>query len=294
MTEQRLPETTAASLFEGLQAIDAKRWGEAAIALRHAVSLDGSQASAHYYLGTALAALGDPQGAADAFRSALAIEPTMAPAHNNLGLALRDMGRLEEAVRAFEQALVRDPNDVLAHNNLGVTLWELGLHEDALEAHRNALEIKRNYATVYNNLGAALRDQGRLAEAIAMFRQARRLDHGNAYIPKNQGLALLAVGQRPTARRALRRALHLIEAQLQETSVALGPRLVKASVLLGLGRGLEALQIVRETLASRPLAYGAIRSCLSDCELLEGAPEADECAILLRAAVARLREHGGG
>src|SRR4029079_3288133 len=79
--------------------------------------LDSNLAPAHYYLGTALGAQGDPVGAAAALKEAVRLEPKHDPAHNNLAWLLatgpdplRDgKAAVEHATRACELSRWQNP-----------------------------------------------------------------------------------------------------------------------------------------------------------------------------------------
>jgi Flp pilus assembly protein TadD len=72
---------------------------------------------------------GVPDGADERvrwFQAAVAAAPGNATAHLYLGLALADKGQYDEASACFHKASELDPKLVWPHFNLGVMLWRKG------------------------------------------------------------------------------------------------------------------------------------------------------------------------
>ncbi len=65
---------------------------------REAIRLKPDYAEAHFNLGNALTAKGDPDGAIASFRAAIRLEPDYAEAHCNLGQTLARQGHFREAL----------------------------------------------------------------------------------------------------------------------------------------------------------------------------------------------------
>jgi protein O-GlcNAc transferase len=103
------PGLYEAELNLGILELRRKRPAEAAPLLRDAVKQRANQARPQRYLGDALLASGDFNGAAEAYRAALAIDPKAAVAELGLGQSLMRQARLDDALPHYRQAVVLDP-----------------------------------------------------------------------------------------------------------------------------------------------------------------------------------------
>jgi Flp pilus assembly protein TadD len=95
--------------------------GRPADAVRHfaaSAAIKPQSATAHYNLGTALAATARLDEAAVALRQALKINPGSAPTHANLGAVLLQQGGVAEAVNHLEEAVRLDPANLQGLNTL--------------------------------------------------------------------------------------------------------------------------------------------------------------------------------
>lgn len=132
--------------------------------------------AAHSYLGYALYANGDIEGAIRQYRRAVAMKPDFADAHLNLGVALAVIGRHDSAVEQYSQALQLGPRSALIRANLSISLSALGRAEQALREADLAIELDRRCAKAHSARGVALGNLGRMAEAVESFQRAVELD----------------------------------------------------------------------------------------------------------------------
>ncbi|WP_158047158.1 tetratricopeptide repeat protein [Skermanella pratensis] len=179
---------------------------EAEALYRRALVLDGSAASLHRALGTALEDQGRVEEAANCYRRALVLAPGDADGWCDLGMALRRLARTEEALGAYRRATVLEPGFVEAWFNLGNALTGLGRFEEAIRAYRQALALRAGDPETWCNLGNALHECGRIAEAAAAAGTALafRPDHAPALV--NLGNALIEQGRFLEALAQFRRA----------------------------------------------------------------------------------------
>ncbi len=77
-------------------------WRDAVSLFEHAVEVTKNNATAHTYLGSALAAKNRLDEAIAHYNTALQIKPDYGLAHNNLGVALARLGRHDEAVAHYQ------------------------------------------------------------------------------------------------------------------------------------------------------------------------------------------------
>jgi len=196
-------------LNEAARLREAKKFEEATLKYKAALSLDPNSVYAHTALGFVLAKLGRLEEAIASYQTALRLDPNYAIAHNNLGSVLEDQGKLEQAIASYQTALRLDPSNTSVHNNLGSALYNQGKLEQAIASYQTALRLDPNYANAHNNLGFALYNQGKLEAAIASYQTALRLDPNHAFAHNNLGSALYSQGKLEAAIAELEIAVHL-------------------------------------------------------------------------------------
>ncbi|SEE78750.1 2-polyprenyl-3-methyl-5-hydroxy-6-metoxy-1,4-benzoquinol methylase [Rhizobiales bacterium GAS188] len=195
----------------GIIAHQRQRHEEAVELIGKAIALNGREASAHFNIALAYAALGRQEEAASHYARAAALKPDYAEAHMNLGIILKGEGKLDEALSRYRQALAARPDYAEAHSNHGVVLAVLGRLDEAVACYLRALTLKPQASDTHNNLGVALKQQGRLDEAVAHFGEALALkpDYAEAHV--NLASALLAKADPFEALRHVLAALALNE-----------------------------------------------------------------------------------
>ncbi|UEM20219.1 tetratricopeptide repeat protein [Skermanella mucosa] len=182
---------------------------KAEVLYRQALVLDGSMASLHRALGTALEDQGRVEEAAGCYRRTLVLAPDDADGWCDLGMALRRLARTEDALVAYRRAIALEPGFVEAWFNLGNAFTGLGRFEEAIRAYRQALALRAGDPEIWCNLGNALHERGRIAEAAAAAGTAMALrpDHAPALV--NLGNALIEQGRFLEALAQFRRAAHV-------------------------------------------------------------------------------------
>jgi tetratricopeptide (TPR) repeat protein len=111
--------------------------------------------------------------AVQAYRQADAIEPFSAHVKYYLGLALAKVGQLPEAVASFRQALDIDPSHAGACQGLSHALRQQGQAVEALRYARRAAQLTRfENPDVLLSLADAYADAGRFDDAEATIRRA--------------------------------------------------------------------------------------------------------------------------
>ena len=184
--------------------------------------LQPSSATAHYNLGTALAASGRAAEAADAFRQALRLNPEYSQAHNNLGQTLVSQGEPEEAFVHFREAVRLDPSNAGAHYNVALLARARGELTEAIDHLRAVIRLRPDAVQPAVDLAwvlAATSDEaGHAAEALRLAERAVAASGR----PTAALLDVLAAAQAATGRFDL--AVRSCESALQ-----LGPEAVLAA-----------------------------------------------------------------
>jgi eukaryotic-like serine/threonine-protein kinase len=170
-----------------------------------ALSLDGALAEAHAALGYIhLVYDWDGPAAALALKRALELNPTLATARLNYAAYLTTLGRNEEAVREARRAVDLDPLSIRAHTLGTVLLLFTRRYAEAAELARKGLEFEPNSGFTLAFHGVALAEQGRFDEAVANMERAAQLDNSLTVLAL-QAHVLAVAGRRADAQRILRR-----------------------------------------------------------------------------------------
>ncbi len=161
-------------LSRGNGAMREGRLGEAAAEYRLAVAADPENSMARQSLGSALARLGDLEGAAAEFNAAVRLEPS-ARAHSDLGIMLAELGDDGGSLRHLRRAAELEPELEKVQLNLANALGRLGHYGEAAEAYRRLLEADPSNPQAHLTLADLLVRQEELQEALVHYHRAREL-----------------------------------------------------------------------------------------------------------------------
>ena len=134
ITAEREIDTETARRYHQLanDALDARRWDDAAQYLKHALSAD----------------------------------PTFGPARNNLGRVYFAQGRMYDAAWEFEYAARLMPHAVAPKNNLGLVMENVHRYDEAIEQYASAAALQRDNSEILGNLTRARIKSGDAGEDI--------------------------------------------------------------------------------------------------------------------------------
>jgi tetratricopeptide (TPR) repeat protein len=155
----------------------AKRHVECEAALRRALDIDPSNASALHVLALTRHALDDKNEAVDLMHKAVALEPGSANFLRDLAIMLHSARRFDEALDTARRAAARNPEDATTHNSIGATLAELGRPAEAIEAFRRTLALKPDYHEAWANMAHSQQALLKLDEAADSYRRALGIRH---------------------------------------------------------------------------------------------------------------------
>src|SRR6185436_7769674 len=144
----------------------------AVVFLSKAISLDPSNATAHFNLGVAHKKLMQLEGAMASFRTALDLAGPTPVILTALGLTELARGRSAEAAMILEQAARRDARSPAAFLNWGEALKSARQHDKAITAFKRALALQPDYVDALNSLGTAYAELQKPEEAEPCFRHA--------------------------------------------------------------------------------------------------------------------------
>jgi len=128
------------TIEQGEQYIRTGNMAKAKEAFSQMIESQPKDARAHFYLGVALANLGDVQGAEAEYRKAIDLNPRLPEAENNLGVLYLDAGRTEEALKHLDAAVAIAPGYAEAHYSRGLALENLDRSDEAVEAYKTAIK----------------------------------------------------------------------------------------------------------------------------------------------------------
>jgi tetratricopeptide (TPR) repeat protein len=152
---------------EGMTAMTAKQYDQAATAFAKASELDPKQVAVWANLGDAYGRMAEGKTGAefdtninkslDAYKKAIELKPDDASTHNNYALALGKAKKFPEMQDELKKAADLDPpNGGKYYYNLGAMLVNAGQNDAAGEAFKKAIDLTPTYADAYYQYGVTL------------------------------------------------------------------------------------------------------------------------------------------
>jgi tetratricopeptide (TPR) repeat protein len=197
------------ALKRAKQMYDARRWREAAPALREAIELDPNIPFLWGNLGFVLQQLGQLDEAERAVRKSIELNSKLARPWYGLGSILTKQKRVKEAEQAFRKAIELDPRYPCAWHGLGYLLGGLKRYDEAEQACRKAIEFDPAHVGAWVDLGTVFGAHGRLRDAEESFRNALELDPRRDMAWANLGTVLRRLERYDEAKRAYQTAIDL-------------------------------------------------------------------------------------
>jgi tetratricopeptide (TPR) repeat protein len=152
--EKAKADETKASFQNGLAALQAKQYDEAAKLFKEASDKDPTQHVIFANLGEALAGAKKYDDAIAAYNKAIELKPDEFGYYNNLGIAQGNAGKVDDAIKTLTKAGEINPAQApQAFYNLGAVLTNKGRSKDAAEAFKKVIELKPDYSQAYLQLG---------------------------------------------------------------------------------------------------------------------------------------------
>jgi tetratricopeptide (TPR) repeat protein len=242
-----LLHNASAAEVRGANAMAARQWADAVVALRQAIALSPDNAFTHLNLGTALFETGDAKGALDEFQTAIRLSPGLSKAHYGAGIVLEAAGRDGEAIAAFTKAVDADPASVEARMSLADALRRNGRERESLPHYADV--IARSPAVSQAAFGSAM-----ALVRLGRYREARdRLEAATKTYADQPGFAhalarVLAAAPDDAVRDGARSVT--ITQGLLRNQRTLELMQTMAMALAEAGRFEEAVQWQREALAA--------------------------------------------
>lgn len=186
-------------------------------------------------------------------KRALELEPDDAQTHELMAAALADAGRLDEALASLDAALAaghEEPEVYFLRARLNVAGKKL---DDAVADLDHVLEKRPDFVPALRFRAAVLAEQGRDTEAILDLEAARERSGANPDLLAQLGLLYNATGH-------LGKALDCFDQAIAEAGDNWTLRMIRADVLLAVGRHGDALTDYAEALRLKPDDSGLLNN----------------------------------
>ncbi|HXF59563.1 MAG TPA: tetratricopeptide repeat protein [Candidatus Saccharimonadales bacterium] len=163
-------------LKQGIEAYRAGNYKRALELFSQAQRLDPGGAKPHYFIGSALEKLDEPDSAMTEYQAAIRIEPKYVEALTGLGKLLRKRGKIEEGTAKLQEAVKYDSKDTAALYALGQAYLQDKKWDDALAVFKKGTLLKQGRALFLDGQALALEGKGDLKQAEEIFIRARETD----------------------------------------------------------------------------------------------------------------------
>ena len=150
---------------EGLQLVTQKKFSQAILRYKKAISLKPDFPNSYLEWGFSLFNLNDYHGAIDKYRKVIKQDPKIGAAYYNIGVLSSYHSRYEEAVVYYEKGIHFGYDKPSSYNNWGYVLGCLGKYDEAVDKLRKAIGSNFRYDLPYINCGVILYHQGKKFKA---------------------------------------------------------------------------------------------------------------------------------
>ena len=217
---------------EGVKALEAAKYEQAAELLAKAVAADPKDYYAHFHLALADSMLKrDAEGIAE-YKKVLELKPGLYEAELNLGILLIRDRQPADAAQFLQQAVNQKPKEFRPRVYWAEALLDSGDAAKAEEQYRAALDLNAKSAAAELGLAHAQMRQDRLADAAPHFRAAAQLDPeykdallelASLYEKNHQTAEAVAIYQQFPENPAAQEHLGQLMLENKQSSDAIGP-----------------------------------------------------------------------
>ena len=142
----------------------------------------------HFYLGTCLLSMGQPDKALHHLENARQLDPPVqdvASIYSYLGVAHKEMGSWEKALDVLKQGESYDKERTDIYNLMGFCHFKLKQHERAIENFARVLDLNPGSAIDYANIGSNYREMGEKDKAVYFYEVALSIDPSIKFAREN-------------------------------------------------------------------------------------------------------------
>ncbi|PIQ99447.1 MAG: hypothetical protein COV66_11510 [Nitrospinae bacterium CG11_big_fil_rev_8_21_14_0_20_45_15] len=234
--------------------MEMQRYGEAASALKSALTLGSKNKSTAFQLARAYVEIGRDDDAVHLLEpelikhpNSMAVKKLLARAHSNLSVSFGKMQKNEDAVKHFHAATNILPRYAPAHLAMGICLFEMGRYNEAIDKFDECQKMDKNLWVDANfHCGKAYARLGKNKKALNRFKQAISVTCKSALPFLHLGLLYIKMKKYKDAVTPLETAIRLSPKYVPEAYYNLG------WVLEKLKRHEDALEPLRSALELTP------------------------------------------
>ncbi|MBI5629701.1 MAG: DUF4932 domain-containing protein [Elusimicrobia bacterium] len=233
------PRCGALMIFRGFVKRVANRYEDAAAEISRGIALHPEEPQGHFWLATALGALGRFADAVESLDRAVGLAPECAEYYKLRGQAQEKLGRLEAAVSDFDKAIACRQNYDWAYIGHGVCQARLGRLDEALDDLDKAIELSQQEEWAFLKRSLIRRRLGDILGAVEDVNRACDLNPTCEWVQ----------GKMPKDEKALLEANGLLDGCLAEHPEAVWARAWRGQTRLKLGDFAGARQDLERALS---------------------------------------------
>ena len=235
----------AASLVQGMVAMNQERFREAQAHFEAALAINSSYSPAMIYLGATHVTLGNREQAENYLLRYLNLHPDAAQVSRMLALLRMDEGDMARAERYLRPLLARSPDDVVALNILGEIHMARGEREAGLAQLQRVAALRPDDPAARANLGRELLRAGEQTDGLRELEAALELAPEARELEATLITNLIRAGEYARADEAITRF------RQRDPTSAMGPSL-RAALQLAQGETEQAILSLRDALHLNP------------------------------------------
>jgi tetratricopeptide (TPR) repeat protein len=264
---------------EGLKALDAQKYDDAASLFSKAVAADPTDYSAHFNLALTYSFMNKDAEAISEYERVLALHPSLYEAELNLGISLLRNKQAAAALPHLTSASDQKAQEFRPRFYVAEALFANQQYADAETAYRSALQQNPSSAAAEVGLGRSLAREGRLEDAEPHYRTAAAsdpayrdllLELATAYEEKQKPARAMAIYREFPTNPGAQERLGALLLQSGDSAAAIQPlEFAVAQSPTAANRLALAQAYVREKQPAKadPLAAAALQASPDDFEL---------------------------
>jgi len=161
-------QTSYDSYLQGLNLIEEKKYDEAKVKLKEAISLSENEDTSKIYfeLGKLETILNNPVAALSNYKKAIEQDQNFVEALYEMAYTLETLNRKSEAEKIWRDIVNKDPSKIDAWMQLASLLEERGAYQEALTVYSNILSIESRYSPAEMGFYSILTALGRCDDAL--------------------------------------------------------------------------------------------------------------------------------
>ena len=172
---------------QGIEAYRAANYKRALELFTQAQKLDPGGPKPHYFIGSALEKLEEPDSAMTEYQAAIRLDPKYVEALTGLGKLLRRRGKTEEGTAKLQEAVKYSPKDSGALYALGQAYLQDKKYDEAYSVFTKGTLLKQGRALFLDGQALALEGKGDTKKAEEIFIRARETDPNNLRVRLDLG-----------------------------------------------------------------------------------------------------------